>query len=182
MSIPLVQKAEKDDINTSIIAIKRYIDRINQLLGLSDSGSSSDPDLSGLATKQELQDAVNSLQPVDEVTLNNMQSVTSNAVAKAMSYSTTEHFTGKYWIDGKKIYRNVVEYTSPVSIYNRWGDLLTIANVNQVISVSVLEYRSGENWTVPCMGRYINGTIQGQSNNGGANSTSAILEYTKTTD
>lgn len=39
MSIPLVQKAEKDDINTSIIAIKRYIDRINQLLGLSDSGT-----------------------------------------------------------------------------------------------------------------------------------------------
>lgn len=103
MSIPLVQKAEKDDINTSIIAIKRYIDRINQLLGLSDSGG-SDPDLSGLATKQELQDAVNSLQPVDEVTLNNMQSVTSNAVAQAMSYSTTEHFTGKYWVDGKKIY------------------------------------------------------------------------------
>ena len=101
MSIPLVQDNDKDAINTSIIAIKRQIERI----------------------KQELQDAVNSLQPVDEVTLNNMQSVTSNAVAKAMSYSTTEHFTGKYWIDGKKIYRNVVEYTSPVSIYNRWGDL-----------------------------------------------------------
>ena len=65
MSIPLVQNNEKDAINTSIIAIKRQIDRINQLLGLSDSGSSSDPDLSGLATKQELQDAVNSLQPVD---------------------------------------------------------------------------------------------------------------------
>ena len=115
-------------------------------------------------------------------TVGNMQSVTSNAVAKTMSYFTTEHFTGKYWIDEKKIYSNVVEFTSPVSVYNRWGDLLTIANVNQVISVSVLEYRSGENWTVPCMGRYINGTIQGQSNNGGAYSTTAILEYTKTTD
>ena len=33
-----------------------------------------------------------------------MQSVTSNAVAVANSYSTTEHFTGKYWIDGKPIY------------------------------------------------------------------------------
>ena len=39
MSIPLVQDNEKDSINTSIIAIKRYIDRINQLLGLSDSGT-----------------------------------------------------------------------------------------------------------------------------------------------
>ena len=34
-----------------------------------------------------------------------MQSVTSNAVANALSYSTSEVFTGKYWIDGKKIYR-----------------------------------------------------------------------------
>lgn len=81
--IPLVQDNEKDSINTSIIAIKRALERINQLLGLSDGGG-SDPDLSGLATKQELQDAVNSLQPVDEVTLNNMQSVTSNAVAQAI--------------------------------------------------------------------------------------------------
>ena len=79
MSIPLVQNNEKDSINTSIIAIKRNIERINMLLGLVDSGS---PDLSGLATKQELEDAVNSLQPVDVVALNNMHSVTSNAVAE----------------------------------------------------------------------------------------------------
>jgi hypothetical protein len=82
MSIPLIQEATKDAINTSIIAIKRNIERINMLLGLVDSGS---PDLSGLATKQELQDAVESLQPVDEVTIDNMQSVSSNAVAKAFN-------------------------------------------------------------------------------------------------
>jgi hypothetical protein len=90
MSIPLVQKADKDAINTSIIAIKRNIERINMLLGLVDSGS---PDLSGLATKQELEDTVTeinntidevetSLQPVDTVTSGNMHSVTSNAVFK----------------------------------------------------------------------------------------------------
>ncbi len=79
MSIPLIQKPEKDDINTSIIAIKRNIERINMLLGLVDNES---PDLSGFATKQELQDAVTELQPVDEVTIGNMQSVTSNAVAE----------------------------------------------------------------------------------------------------
>jgi len=84
MSIPLVQKAEKDDINTSIIAIKRNIERINMLLGLVDSGG-SDPDLSGLATKQELQDAITELSPVDEVTVDNMQSVTSNAVERRLS-------------------------------------------------------------------------------------------------
>jgi hypothetical protein len=83
MSIPLIQKPEKDDINTSIIAIKRNIERINMLLGLVDNDS---PDLSGFATKQELQDAVTELQPVDEVTVGNMHSVTSNAVAEALKY------------------------------------------------------------------------------------------------
>jgi hypothetical protein len=98
MSIPLVQKAEKDDINTSIIAIKRNIERINMLLGLVDSGG-SDPDLSELATKQELEDAITQVEtdlaPVDEVTSGNMQSVTSNAVAEAcprfVDYSTLLH-------------------------------------------------------------------------------------------
>ena len=104
MSIPLIQKPEKDDINTSIIAIKRNIERINMLLGLVDNDS---PDLSGFATKQELQDAVTELQPVDEVTVGNMQSVSSNAVSKALSYSTEEHFTGKYYYDGKPIYEKV---------------------------------------------------------------------------
>jgi hypothetical protein len=73
MSIPLVQKAEKDDINTSIIAIKRNIERINMLLGLSNS---EEIDTSEFVKKSDI---------VDEVTVNNMQSVTSNAVAKALA-------------------------------------------------------------------------------------------------
>jgi hypothetical protein len=98
MSIPLVRNNTKDAINTSIIAIKKNLERINTLLGLVDS---SEPDLSGLATKQELEDTVTeinntidevetSLQPVDTVTSGNMHSVTSNAVAnyanKAIKY------------------------------------------------------------------------------------------------
>lgn len=92
MSIPLVQNNEKDSINTSIIAIKKNLERINSFLGLADS---SEPDLSGLATKQELEDAVTeinntidevetSLQPVDTVTSGDMHSVTSNAVSSAL--------------------------------------------------------------------------------------------------
>lgn len=46
--------------------------------------------------------------PTDEVAADNMNSVTSNAVAEAGSYSTDEIFTGKYWIDGKPIYRKVL--------------------------------------------------------------------------
>ena len=86
MSIPLVQNNEKDSINTSIIAIKRQIERINMLLGLSNS---EEIDTSVFATKDELQQAVTDLQPVDEVTADNMQSVTSNAVANALeNYAT----------------------------------------------------------------------------------------------
>ena len=91
MSIPLVRNNTKDAINTSIIAIKKNLERINTLLGLVDS---SEPDLSGFATKQELEDTVTeinntidevetSLQPVDTVTGGDMHSVTSNAVAGA---------------------------------------------------------------------------------------------------
>jgi hypothetical protein len=93
MSIPLVQNNEKDSINTSIIAIKRNIERINMLLGLVDSGS---PDLSGLATKQELEDAITQVEtdlaPVDEVTVGNMQSVTSNAVYNKIKYTYDTNF------------------------------------------------------------------------------------------
>ena len=53
--------------------------------------------------------------PVDEVTLNNMHSVTSNAVAKVRSYATTEHFTGKYYCDGKPIYEKVFLINHPAN-------------------------------------------------------------------
>jgi hypothetical protein len=52
--------------------------------------------------------AINAVKPVDTVALNNMHSVTSNAVSRAMSYSTSEVNTGKKWIDGKPIYRKVL--------------------------------------------------------------------------
>ena len=39
----------------------------------------------------------------DTVTVDNMQSVSSNAVSKAISFSETEHQVG-YWIDGKPLY------------------------------------------------------------------------------
>ena len=85
MSIPLAKDNSKDSINTSIIAIKRQIERINALLGLSNS---EEIDTSVFATKTELEDAVTQVEtdlaPVDEVTADNMQSVTSNSVAEAV--------------------------------------------------------------------------------------------------
>ena len=156
MSIPLIQKPEKDDINTSIIAIKRNIERINMLLGLVDNDS---PDLSGFATKQELQDAVTELQPIDEVTVGNMHSVTSNAVASALSYSTVEHKTGEKWINGKDVWECVfVCTTSSLIPENSWIDFTTLfAGLGQkaieaIVSVSL---NSHPNYTTNEIGRYL---------------------------
>ena len=48
--------------------------------------------------------------PVDVVEDGNMRAVTSNAVADGLSYSTDEVKTGGKWIDGKPIYRKVVDF------------------------------------------------------------------------
>ena len=47
---------------------------------------------------------------VDVVETGNMRPVTSNAVAESLSYSTTEQPTGAKWIDGKPIYRKVIDF------------------------------------------------------------------------
>ena len=60
---------------------------MNMLLGLSNS---EEIDTSKFATKEELQQAVTDLQPVDEVAVDNMHSVTSNAVANAFKLSPIE--------------------------------------------------------------------------------------------
>lgn len=145
MSIPLVRNNTKDAINTSIIAIKKNLERINSLLGLMDN---SDPDLSGLATKQELEDAVTeinntidevetSLQPVNAVTSGNMQSVTSNAVSKVIAFSSTEIDTGLKWIDGKSIFKNVI--SEEISSYDDTGNRRTFGkSVNFIDSLIIV--------------------------------------------
>ena len=93
--IPLVNTNSVNDINTSIIAIKKEMKssgetEVNVNVNLPDTAI-----------------------PVDEVTSGNMHSVTSNAVAEAMSYSTSEVNTGKKWIDGKPIYKLSGEFVGP---------------------------------------------------------------------
>lgn len=81
MSIPLINEVNKNDINTSIIAIKKDLERINTLLGLNNT---EEIDTSIFATKEELEQAKTDLAPVDTVTSGNMHSVTSNAVYNAL--------------------------------------------------------------------------------------------------
>ena len=58
-----------------------------------------------IATKDEGNE---NAKPVDVVENGNMHAVTSNAVADSLSYSTQEVKTGGTWIDGKPIYRKVL--------------------------------------------------------------------------
>ena len=74
MNIPLVQNNDKDSINTSIIAIKKNLERINSILGLADGGS--DIDTSEFVKKSDVVDVVQS---------DNMNPVTSNAVANDLN-------------------------------------------------------------------------------------------------
>lgn len=119
MSIPLVQNNEKDSINTSIIAIKRNIERINMLLGLSNS---EEIDTSEFVKKSDIVDVVeagnmnpvtsNAVVPVDEVTVGNMQSVSSDAVARAIN--NINHIIA----DSKSFDMNTLQHeTLPVGFY-----------------------------------------------------------------
>ena len=192
MSIPLVQNNEKDAINTSIIAIKRNIERINMLLGLSNS---EEIDTSKFATKDELQQAVTDLQPVDEVALDNMHSVTSNAVAKAISYISSEVNTGKKWIDGKPIYRitlknvasdigrDVDVVLSSILVDKNVDTLVELRGYVNFIEHSLIEpmpstylrlfYETSDKYI------YIRNNLSSSTTN---NVVMLIAEYTKTTD
>ena len=190
MSIPLVQNNEKDSINTSIIAIKRQIERINMLLGLVDSGG-SDPDLSGFVKKSEVVDIVeagnmnpvtsNAVVPVDEVTLGNMHSVSSNAVSKALSYSTEEQFTGKYWIDGKPIYSRSFSVAGIGT--ETWTNVINASWINNISRIldCVVSSDSISNYGGHPKTRIDNGYFQTWEV-AGYTAGVMTLEYTKTTD
>lgn len=207
MGIPLVRNNSVDDINTSIIAIKKE-------LGKGGSGDMGDVNVN---VKYEVTDTVedgNSLPvtsqgvydyvegqgftPVDEVTKNNMKAVTSNAVAESLSYSTTEQKTGGVWIDGKMIYRKVAHVwhnnapVSPYTLVNNhlsfWpsNDAEMITNYRGIcirtdgyvdVFVSGISVGTGMVPNLTNKNIYFNGLGTTQWSDGWI-----VIEYTKTTD
>ena len=122
MSIPLVQDNQKDSINASLIAIKREEERLQALIAEADKK---------IAQLNELK--VSKSDIVDEVTLNNMQSVTSNAVAEEINKLTekipvtfinnkhnTDNLSG--WIENNKLY--IVGYTVCITAITSSNDVL----------------------------------------------------------
>lgn len=126
--VPLIQEVRKNDINTSIIAIKKQLKQLIEAVGLIESPNA--PDLSPYVKKADVTDVVEvgNSNPVtsngvaiaieesiaenivDVVEDGNAHAVTSNAVANSLSYSTEEVKTGGVWVDGKTIYRKTVTF------------------------------------------------------------------------
>ena len=124
-------------------------------------------------------------QPVDTVADGNMHAVTSNAVADALSYSTTEQLTGGKWIDGKPIYRKTFS-ASGISSQNI--TLSTELNKTTITPIKVYGFGENSNGDVLCIGYgnganvYLNNTILGFGGGYTFSAYNITIEYTKTTD
>lgn len=120
--VPLIEKVQKNDINTTIIAIKKQLKELNALLGLIDIQSD----------KQDLSPYVRKDEVIDEVKRFDLSPVTSNAVSKAISYSTTEIKTGAIWLDNKPVYSRVIVFKNIPAYYDIHvlPDVLGLENLN----------------------------------------------------
>ena len=155
-----------------------------------------DSDLANLADGQIVatKDEGASLSvPVDEVKSGDMHAVTSNAVAESLSYSTTEQKTGGVWIDGKPIYRKVIDFgvlpnTTSKTVLTGITNVQNYTNIYGVAWTNLGYVRSVP--FVRTSGKVLDLTITPQNEvtietNGDESqfiNCSIILEYTKTTD
>lgn len=173
--VPLVKDNKINDINTSIIAIKKQLKQINEAVGLIDLPTI---DTSEFVRKSDI---------VDVVAIDNMHPVSSDGVARALSYSTEEIATGGKWIDGKPIYRKAYDVYG-FGILNEVAIDTNLNNTNiNVISVggTFRVYSEGSTYNWLQIGYGTSGLRITQTNivfQAGSYYTNAVLcwiEYTK---
>ena len=110
------------------------------------------------------------------------------------NYSTDEKLTGKYWIDGKPIYRKVIDF-GPLPNTTTKGVAHGISNLSQIITLYGISYSPmNSSWyTVPaansvstyCFALWCDRTnvsVKTGDDRTYQTPTYIILEYTKTTD
>lgn len=96
-TIPLVKGNTQEEINTSLIALKKALDEMNSSSGKTDASVQSQiKQINELITNinshlDTIDGQITDLQPVDTVTSGNMHSVTSNAVANALLNKANGH-------------------------------------------------------------------------------------------
>ena len=121
-------------------------------------------------------------------------SAIEDVIDEKFSYSTSEVNTGKKWIDGKPIYRKVVDCGALPNNTTKSVNL-NISNIKNVITILVNSYTdSGSGTMIPYANSNIIGTqisftysktaieIRTATDYSNYSNTFAILEYTKTTD
>lgn len=107
-------------------------------------------------------------------------------------YSTDEKVIGT-WVDGKPLYRKVVNVTSPLN--NGWGTVTNIGELDTMVSAKAFLFHSGSNYYLPLpyyensnlyalVLYYKNGNVSVNINGNAffSKPITLIVEYTKTTD
>ena len=119
---------------------------------------------------------------VDRVAEGNLNPVTSNAVANALSYSTDETPTGGKWIDGKPIYRKVYTGLSFGGTSETWGNTgVTNAEIDTLVSAYAL--RASDVINIVNIRKDTGGVLKNYASIGyNPACDTLIIEYTKTTD
>lgn len=112
------------------------------------------------------------------------------------NYSTDEKLTGKYWIDGKPIYRKSCKYTGTITS-GTYDDIMTLSNYESVVSIVGTFKNANDNNVFPIgyifpnngqiaqEGRVIvmnTGTVTFAALGFSMTDIIATIEYTKTTD
>lgn len=122
-------------------------------------------------------------------TLSDTDTYSCNYINQNNTYSTSETLTGKIWIDGKPIYRKVINKTTTISA-NNWTPFyystdLGISNIDFIRVIDAILTKTGNIkesvWSSPARLQYLNGylSIFVDSDVSGEQ---FIVEYTKTTD
>ena len=158
-TIPLVKGNTQEEINTSLIALKKALDEMNSSSGKTDASVQSQiKQINELITDinshlDTIDGQITDLQPVDSVTSGNMQSVTSNAVSIAVDtlFNNMLQIISRNSIAGSGDWGALILNNPGAHIYflaaNRisTGDnYIAIINTygdsnNKIITVSVLE-------------------------------------------
>lgn len=108
-----------------------------------------------------------------------VNSYSCNYVNNANTYSTSEVNTGKTWIDGKDIYRKVIQLTQQSQAHN-------ISNLSQVVNYTAIlpnyDYGVGNNVSYDVVVQSSTVWLKNRALDNISNGITLIVEYTKTTD
>lgn len=135
--------------------------------------------LSEISSNNELPIWDNSASDTKKVSVENLG---KKIIKEFISYFTTEHFTGKYWIDGKPIYRIVFTDLNFGGSTSGWNNTGATQPTGADKLISGYAIRSSDNTVIhPFSYKFNNGNIQYTTPQSIGGTDTLIVEYTKST-